>query len=979
VNIPARQGGGPDQNANRPADPTGNTIYLAGAPVPPPDRKVTDLENALLSVTRDQEFPEGPGRRGYMNNNNPIILRTNYLKINTPSDADGEGLREPTWHRYDVNVTGATLSKQKKRRLVEKLIERPEIVATNFATEFGAIIVTTEPIKFVAGPGLSTNMTVPPLKTAAQKEDERRRPPAPETGTPPDHVAAARTRNTVTVAVTLSDTFSLRPLIEYLRSTSRGQEYQGRVDVIQLLNIIISRHLQNHDAATKVGGNKFFPWGAHPAHDSYLLGGGLDAKRGFFASARPTVGRLLLNLNVTHGAFYLARKLPDLLEISGLRGLEQQEAFITRLQVIVRYKEDGKKYKEDGNTDGDNPIEKCKTIVGFARPTSQSTNKRFGNAKEVRFSFTDQTVPNAKLQLITVFDYFRQYRRITLQHWQQPVLNVATRADPQYVPQELCTVMQGQPYRRLLGPDQTRKMIEFAVRNPEANALSIAGHDNPKSGTKVFRLVKPAQDKPDLQINGVNLFGFGVNPQMITVPGKLLQPPKILYGNGKDTTPRFGSWNLANTKFAVPGRFVKWQVLIINGVNNRPALRGAPEELFGRFENDLRGTYGISMGERIGTQTISLETLNLANRPTNDSKLVKAFQNASSNRVNMMLIVLPEADRWLYARIKYHGDVTYGIHTINAIGNKFEKERGQPQYFGNLALKFNIKGGGVCHRIPGVLARPLDTDTMLVGIDVTHPSPGSATGAPSIACVVASTDENLFQWPGSIRTQTGRQEMVSGLEDMVMERLALWRKKHNNKNPTKIVLYRDGVSEGQYQTVLQEELPCFESAFEKTYGKRASWPKMAVIIVGKRHHTRFYPTTVNDTDGRSGNPKAGTVVDRGIVGRILYEFYLQAHQGLQGTARPAHYVVIKDDIKMEPDMLVEFTYKLCHLFNRATKAVSICPPAYYADLLCERGRGYLFTQLAEDNVGDSASESSAGSTSWSRDVHPNLRESTWYI
>lgn len=31
----------------------------------------------------------------------------------------------------------------------------------------------------------------------------------------------------------------------------------------------------------------------------------------------------------------------------------------------------------------------------------------------------------------------------------------------------------------------------------------------------------------------------------------------------------------------------------------------------------------------------------------------------------------------------------------------------------------------------------------------------------------------------------------------------------------------------------------------------------------------------------------------------------------------------------------------CYGFGRATKAVSICPPAYYADILAERGRCYL--------------------------------------
>ena len=233
-------------------------------------------------------------------------------------------------------------------------------------------------------------------------------------------------------------------------------------------------------------------------------------------------------------------------------------------------------------------------------------------------------------------------------------------------------------------------------------------------------------------------------------------------------------------------------------------------------------------------------------------------------------------------------------------------------FFGNLALKINVKGGGVAHEVPNTLVGPVGNNTIIFGIDVTHPSPNSAKGAPSIACVVANTDATLFHWPGSIRSQAARQEMVGSaktktgsqeaqtmrretvdeLKDMVVERMKLWQKKNQTRLPDRVVIYRDGVSEGQFKLVLEQELPSFQAAYKQLYGAEPKWPKTAIIIVGKRHHTRFYPTKPEDadqyTDKRtnqvkgSWNTKPGTVVDRGIVGRIIREFYLQAHQGLQG-------------------------------------------------------------------------------------------------
>ncbi len=194
-----------------------------------------------------------------------------------------------------------------------------------------------------------------------------------------------------------------------------------------------------------------------------------------------------------------------------------------------------------------------------------------------------------------------------------------------------------------------------------------------------------------------------------------------------------------------------------------------------------------------------------------------------------------------------------------------------------------------------------DGKTMVVGIDVTHPSPGSIDEAPSIAGVVASIDKRYAQWPASIRPQKSRQEMVDGLDQMIIERLELWRKHNGGKLPEKILVYRDGVSEGQYEAVLRDELPGFQKACEKLYGKMPQ-PKISIIIVGKRHHTRFYATSTEDCDSK-GNTKNGTVVDRGVTMERGWDFFLQAHTCIQGTARPAHYVVIRDEIGLGADGL----------------------------------------------------------------------------
>lgn len=71
-------------------------------------------------------------------------------------------------------------------------------------------------------------------------------------------------------------------------------------------------------------------------------------------------------------------------------------------------------------------------------------------------------------------------------------------------------------------------------------------------------------------------------------------------------------------------------------------------------------------------------------------------------------------------------------------------------------------------------------------------------------------------------------------------------------------------------------------------------PTITVIVVGKRHHVRFFPQNEREAD-KSGNCPAGTVIDREVAHPTEFDFYLQSHGGLLGTSRPAHYNVLCDE------------------------------------------------------------------------------------
>jgi eukaryotic translation initiation factor 2C len=275
--------------------------------------------------------------------------------------------------------------------------------------------------------------------------------------------------------------------------------------------------------------------------------------------------------------------------------------------------------------------------------------------------------------------------------------------------------------------------------------------------------------------------------------------------------------------------------------------------------------------------------------------------------------------------------------------------RAKPQYYANVCLKINVKLGGI-NTIPDPSSVSILTDprnpTIVMGADVIHPAPGSE-GRPSFTALVANVDSDTAKYIADSRVQTSRQEMIEDLQEMAKHVLTMYmryremaeKKGPGNAAPKRIIFYRDGVSEGQFQQVLDIELPLLKQACKDLNIN----PTITIILVGKRHHVRFFPQNEKDAD-RSGNCPAGTVVDREVAHPTEFDFYLQSHAGLLGTSRPAHYSILYDENHFTADGIQSLSFALCHVYARSTRSVSIPAPVYYADIVCARAKNHYDPQ-----------------------------------
>lgn len=277
---------------------------------------------------------------------------------------------------------------------------------------------------------------------------------------------------------------------------------------------------------------------------------------------------------------------------------------------------------------------------------------------------------------------------------------------------------------------------------------------------------------------------------------------------------------MADIRFNKPGQLKRWSFIAI-----RDAEAGYKTYEMKEIQDAVKGlTKALRLNGLDLKEQVYREGKEVSMKDSADKILDNWFKLAS-NTLDLLLIVLPGKQKTepfnnsVYSYVKTLGDTKYGIHTICVMGDKFKK--GNPQYFGNVALKFNLKLGGHNQAVEqSRLSFIVEDKTMLVGIDVTHPSPGSHSATPSVAGMVASIDRHLGQWPATLRVQKARQEMVSDLDGMIETHLDYWKTigKHSSY-PENILVYRDGVSEGQYDDVLNQEVDLLRKACKTKYPK----------------------------------------------------------------------------------------------------------------------------------------------------------------
>ncbi|CAA3027822.1 argonaute 5 [Olea europaea subsp. europaea] len=328
-----------------------------------------------------------------------------------------------------------------------------------------------------------------------------------------------------------------------------------------------------------------------------------------------------------------------------------------------------------------------------------------------------------------------------------------------------------------------------------------------------------------------------------------------------------------------------------------------------------------------------------------DSSTRLASLKLTGKQLQLLIVILPDV-KGSYGEIKRVCETELGI--ISQCCQPKNASRYNKQYLLNVALIVNVKVGGrntvLEPPISGIIPYLTDLHTIIFGADVTHPHPGRLQALLLLRYVVASVDwPQVSTYRALVSAQSHREEIIQDLykktEDPnsgivhtgIRRELLIAFCKSTGCMPERIIFYRDGVSEGQFNQVLLHEMNAIQGIFRQACVsiRDGYLPRVSFIVVQKRHHTRLFPANHGNrnTTDKSGNILPGTVIDTKIWHPSEFDFYLCSHAGIQGTSRPTHYHLL--------------TNSLCYTYARCTRSVSIVPPVCYAHLAAFRARYYV--------------------------------------
>jgi eukaryotic translation initiation factor 2C len=291
---------------------------------------------------------------------------------------------------------------------------------------------------------------------------------------------------------------------------------------------------------------------------------------------------------------------------------------------------------------------------------------------------------------VIVQEHFARTYNATPLYPGMPAINCGTELRPMWYLPEKLQILPYQIYKRQVPESLTASILNIAAHHPNFTRALIEHEGLRHMGLNPGVALATVSGCPAVQIDS----------RMLQVPATVLPYPRPIYGNGAIvmTNP---SWNLNNRKFLV----TKGKTVLKSFVIGVPCLNGKSAFSDPRVLKQTWQDFSQAMGKTYTTATFYSAGFTI------NPNLRDAMNQAKASGANFVMLVLEKKSIPTYSAFKDMSDRQYGMHSLCVV---YDWKKGfSPQYWGNSAMKMNLKAGGINHTADGV--EQIMKDTLVLG------------------------------------------------------------------------------------------------------------------------------------------------------------------------------------------------------------------------------------------------------------------------
>ncbi|EAR94948.1 piwi-like Twi9p protein (macronuclear) [Tetrahymena thermophila SB210] len=372
--------------------------------------------------------------------------------------------------------------------------------------------------------------------------------------------------------------------------------------------------------------------------------------------------------------------------------------------------------------------------------------------------------------------------------------------------------------------------------------------------------------------------GIKIDERSNLIDAVQLRTPKVTLGGNKTANTDRGNFDM-RTPTLDKIEFKDWS-LIYNQKD---------EKYVDDFVDTLKKasqTYGIIVNDPYF----------FAERDSNANNWIKSLdEDFSKNDLPQFVLSFGQVNSGFYSSLKKFLTSEAGIESQHVTPKSLQKNG--MSVASKIALQIASKLGRRIWQVE--TPRGIDKNTMIIGIETSM----KKVKQQQVVGVVASIDKDFTKYFSDVEIRKDNDTTLPTLSKIVTKAIQAYVK--NTKSvPAEVIVYRQGLGEGQIQQSFNLEIKAIQNGFSNF--KNDFNPHLAFFQVNRKIGQKFYQSPQGDKVEVS-NPASGTIVASQVV-QNNFEFFMAAQHCNSGVCTPTKYTCLYNNTNLKEDQIWQLTY-----------------------------------------------------------------------